>query len=139
MLNRRALAVLALISCIRSGSSPSAAGSPAVHVAPVKRDGAADTDSRNANSMNGLALTVKDVKPSDRRIEVELRNVSSSPVRRVLALDDRDWIGSRKGIKSFGRGDTLIVIYDVPRQQSWGTKMTWEVSRMGVWYGTVAA
>jgi len=55
-------------------------------------------------------------------------------------VNDGNWIGSGAARASFKQGDTIIVVYDVPKQDPWvGAQVTVDASKMGVWYGVVTA
>lgn len=48
-----------------------------------------------------------------------------------LNINSEDWIGPVSGFGGFQKGDTIIVVYDVPA--------TSEARRHDVWYGTISA
>lgn len=57
-------------------------------------------------------------------------------IEHKLDITGIDWRGSEGKKISFGRGDTIIVIYDVPKAYGWvGAPETVEASKMNVWYG----
>jgi hypothetical protein len=62
-------------------------------------------------------------------------------VDRKLDLNEGNWrADASEGKAEFASGDTVIVIYDVPKVFPWqGAKVTVEASNMGVWYGFVSA
>lgn len=60
-------------------------------------------------------------------------------IEQDLDLSRENWRGPQ-GKLNFETGDTVIVIYDVPKQFGWaGATVTVEASKMGVWYGVATA
>jgi len=65
-------------------------------------------------------------------------------IEHKLNLNETEWHGSEGKKISFKSGDTIIVIYDVPRAYGgdfgWaGTHGTVDPSKMDVWYGVTSA
>ena len=59
---------------------------------------------------------------------------------RKLNPNETDWRGSEGQKISFKSGDTIIVIYDVPKTYGWtGAPETVVASKMNVWYGVISA
>jgi hypothetical protein len=53
-----------------------------------------------------------------------------------LDVNDGNWLGANGEQVDFDPGDTIVAIYDVPKQDGWaGAPVTIEASRMNVWYG----
>jgi len=67
--------------------------------------------------------------------------VARGQVEKKLDLNGGHWRGdANHGKVEFESGDTVIVIYDVPKVFPWqGARVTVEASNMGVWYGVVSA
>ena len=61
-------------------------------------------------------------------------------IDKKLDLNGGNWRGLDHAKIGFEPGDTVIVIYDVPKQFGWSeTSVAVETSKMGVWCGVAAA
>ena len=61
-------------------------------------------------------------------------------IERNLDLARENWRGTEGQKVRFEHGDTVIVVYDVPKSFGWaGAAVTVEASKMGVWYGVATA
>jgi hypothetical protein len=75
-----------------------------------------------------------------RNIPAYTEVAAGAALRRVLDVNDGHWVRSTQQAIAFERGDTIIVIYDVPRSYGWaGAPLSVEASRMEVWYGVATA
>jgi len=59
-------------------------------------------------------------------------------VRRILEVNGANW-QKPHSFNSFAQGDTVIVIYDVPRVYPGGDQFTVEAAKMDAWHGVVTA
>ena len=63
-----------------------------------------------------------------------------SHIEHKLDLSAESWRGTEGQKVRFEHGDTVVVVYDVPRPYRWaGAAVTVEASKMGVWYGVATA
>jgi hypothetical protein len=61
-------------------------------------------------------------------------------IERKLNLNGENWRGLDGRKIDFASGDTVIVVYDVPKEFGWpDAPVTVEARNMGVWYGVTAA
>jgi hypothetical protein len=60
-------------------------------------------------------------------------------IEKTLSLNDGNWRGLGKQKVGFESGQTIIVIYDVPKTFAWPpAQVTVEARNMAVWYGVAA-
>jgi hypothetical protein len=65
---------------------------------------------------------------------------AGSHIERKLNLNGENWRGVDSRRIDFESGDTVIVVYDVPKVFGWpDAPATVEAHNMGVWYGVTAA
>lgn len=63
-----------------------------------------------------------------------------SHIERKLDLSAETWRGTEGQKVRFEHGDTVVVVYDVPKSYGWaGAAVTLEASKMGIWYGVATA
>ena len=63
-----------------------------------------------------------------------------SDVELKLDLSAETWRGTEGRTVRFEHGDTVVVVYDVPKSYGWaGAAVTLEASKMGIWYGVATA
>ncbi len=60
-------------------------------------------------------------------------------IKHILDLGDGDWRGPDPKAARFRPGDTIIVIYDVPKSYEIGDEMSRYASKAGVWFGVATA
>lgn len=61
-------------------------------------------------------------------------------VDKKLDLNGGNWLGSDGAKISFEAGDTVIVVYDVPKEFGWSdSSIGDEIRKMDVWYGVTSA